>query len=96
MSFDQLHSFVTIAEEGALVRAARRLHVSQPPLTRKLRSLEDELGAALFERTARGVQLTPAGEALLPRARRVLQEVAEAKAAVGLVGGGLGGRRSGG
>ena len=82
MSFDQLESFVAVAEEGALVRAARRLHVSQPPLTRRLRSLEDELGAPLFERLARGVRLTEAGEALLPVARRVIAEVAAAREAV--------------
>ncbi len=82
MSFDQLHSFVVVAEERALVRAAARLHVTPAPLTRRIQGLEDELGAALFVRRARGVALTPAGEALLPVARRILAEVAAAREVV--------------
>lgn len=76
---------MTVADAGTLVRAARRLHISQPPLTRKLRALEEELGVALFERGPRGMRPTPAGEALLQRARSILAEVdraaAEARAA---------------
>lgn len=75
MSLDQLRAVVVIAEEGALVRAARRLHISQPPLTRKLRALEDELGVALFERAARGMTPTPAGTQLLEDARAILTAV---------------------
>jgi DNA-binding transcriptional LysR family regulator len=76
VSLDQLHYFVAVAEEGNIGRAARRLHISQPPLTRQIRHLETELGVELFLRTPRGVQLLPAGHVLLPRARRVLAEVA--------------------
>lgn len=86
MSVEQLNSFVVVAEEGALVRAARRLHVSQPPLTRRIQALEDELGATLFERLPRGVRLTPAGEALLPRARAVLAALDLARDAVRALG----------
>lgn len=83
MSLTQLEYFVAIAEEGHVGRAAERLHISQPPLSRQLRRLEDELGAALFERTPRGMTLLPAGERLLHHARRVLAEVDAAVAAVG-------------
>jgi DNA-binding transcriptional LysR family regulator len=82
MSLTQLRSFVVVAEEGNVTRAARRLHLSQPPLTRQLRALEDELGAALFTRTAKGVTLLPTGEALLAHAREILARVDDAAAAV--------------
>ncbi|MGE3674002.1 MAG: LysR family transcriptional regulator [Polyangiaceae bacterium] len=83
MSLVQLEYFVAIAEEGNIGRAARRLHVSQPPLSRQLRSLEEELGAELFKRTARGVQLLPHGKTFLEHARRVLAEVEHAKSCLG-------------
>jgi DNA-binding transcriptional LysR family regulator len=75
VSLDQLKHFVTVAEEGNIGRAARRLHISQPPLSRQIKRLEDELGEPLFRRTTQGVQLLPAGHRLLPRARQVLEAV---------------------
>jgi len=67
-----LHYFVAVAEEGQITRAAAKLHVAQPALSQAIASLESELGFAVFERHARGVNLTPAGETFLVKAREAL------------------------
>jgi DNA-binding transcriptional LysR family regulator len=67
-----LRYFVAIAEELHFTRAAERLYVSQPALSKQIRMLERQLGAELFERDRQGVALTLVGAALLPHARRVL------------------------
>jgi DNA-binding transcriptional LysR family regulator len=67
-----LRSFVTVAETGHVGRAAARLHISQPPLTRQIQQLERDLGTTLFVRGARGVELTEAGLMFLEEARNLL------------------------
>lgn len=72
MDLRQLGYFIAVAEERHLRRAAERLHLSQPPLTRHIKALEAELGVELFTRTPRGMLLTDAGETLLQDAYSVL------------------------
>ena len=71
-----LRYFVAVAEAGSLTEAAqRKLFTSQPSLSRQIRDLEDEVGAELLTRSARGIELTPAGRAFLDHARLVLSQV---------------------
>lgn len=82
MSLAQLRYFVAVAEEGNVCRAAGRLRVAQPPVSRQIRALEDELGAPLFTRTPRGMALLPSGEVFLDHARAILHAVERAGEAV--------------
>jgi DNA-binding transcriptional LysR family regulator len=70
-----LRSFVAVAEERHFGRAAERLHMAQPPLSQQIRRLEAQLGVTLLHRTTRSVDLAPAGEVLLVRAREILAAV---------------------
>ena len=78
MSLAQIRYFVAVAEEANVGRAARRLRVAQPPLSRQIRSLEEELGTPLFARSRRGMALLPAGQAFLTHARKILADLEEA------------------
>lgn len=71
-SLPQLEAFVAVAEELHFGAAAERLNMTQPPLSRQIQMLEKKLGAQLFGRTSRKVELTAAGATLLPRARQIL------------------------
>jgi LysR family hca operon transcriptional activator len=83
MELRHLRYFVAVAEAGSLtVAAERNLHTSQPSLSRQIRDLEDEVGAQLLTRRARGIELTPAGRAFLDHARLVLSQVEAATEAV--------------
>ena len=73
MEIQQVRAFLAVAEELHFGRAAERLGVLQPPLSRTIRALEDELGVSLFQRTTRNVKLSPEGEALIEPARKMLE-----------------------
>lgn len=76
-SFDlrRLRYFVSVAELGSVTRAAKELYIAQPALSQHIKQLEEELGGALFARTARGVQLTTLGAKLLVHTRTILNEI---------------------
>lgn len=80
MDLKHLTALVTVADTGSVTKAARILHIAQPALSRHVRALETEVGHELFERSRHGMTLTPAGEVLTERARRILLEVERARA----------------
>jgi len=82
MELYQLKSFAVLAEEGSLRPAAERLFVSQPTLSGHIKALEEEFGFELFERTRRGMLLTPEGERFLERASSILAEAQKAQSLV--------------
>ena len=89
MELRHLVTFVAVAEERSFTRASDRLHIVQSAVSAGVRTLERELGAALFDRTTHQVQLTDAGHALLPEARATLAAARAAREAVDQVRGGL-------
>jgi DNA-binding transcriptional LysR family regulator len=92
MELRQLRAFVVVAEELHFRRAAERLHLAQPSVSKLIRTLEAELGVQLFDRNRRGASLTAAGAALLPDAREVLARADEAAANTRATGMGRRGR----
>jgi len=82
MDINEIRSFLAVAEELHFGRAAERLHVAQPPLSRTIKQLERELGTTLFDRNTRSVRLTSSGQALVEPAKEVLEALRRARAAV--------------
>lgn len=83
MEIRQLEYFIAVADAGSITKAAGRCGVAQPSLSQQIQSLERSVGGPLLDRLGRGVALTDAGRAFLPRARRILAEVRDALAHVG-------------
>jgi len=81
MELYQLRTFVAIAQEGSLTRAAEKVFTSPPAVSAQLKALEDELGVKLFERSARGMELTEAGRRLLDDAQRTLASATQMRSA---------------
>ena len=77
IKLDKLRSFILVADEGNLTRAAKRRHTTPSAVSEHLRQLEDQFGLPLFDRTSRGMELTPEGRKLLPPARQALMQIAE-------------------
>jgi DNA-binding transcriptional LysR family regulator len=90
-TFDQLEAFIAVAEEEHFGRAAERLHLTQPPLSRQIQTLERHLQVSLFDRSKRRTQLTAAGSAFLVEARRLVAIARDAEVAVGRVAKGMSG-----
>ena len=74
MTLVQLRHFVALAEAGSFSKAAVRVFLTQPALSRSIQALEDEWGARLFDRIGRRIELTPYARDMLPRARRLLSD----------------------
>ena len=91
MELRHLRCFVALAEELHFTRAAERLHIEQPPLSRAIKELEDDLGVVLFERNRRGTVLTEAGATFLQDVRRVFAVLKQAQENVRAVAAGLSG-----
>ncbi len=79
MDISALQVFLAVAEAGSFSRAAERIYLTQPAISKRIAALESEIGTRLFDRIGRGIHLTPAGEALLTRARHLLLELEDVK-----------------
>ena len=79
MEIRHIHYFIAVAENLSFTKAAQQLMIAQPPLSRQIKDLEDELGAALFDRSPHGLHITPEGEAFLEYALRIMDLVKKSK-----------------
>jgi DNA-binding transcriptional LysR family regulator len=94
MDTQSLSAFLEVAESQSFSKAAERLHLSQPAISKRIATLEESLGAALFDRIGRQVALTDSGRTLLPYARRVLQDLEDGRRALSQLSGQVAGRLS--
>jgi DNA-binding transcriptional LysR family regulator len=92
MELKQMRYFLALAQGGSFSRASEQLHMAQPPLTRQIQNLEEEMGTALFVRTPRGVELTSAGKVMLAEVPNILSLVQAAKEKTQFAGKGFAGR----
>jgi DNA-binding transcriptional LysR family regulator len=92
METQNLRAFLLVAENGSFSIAARRLHLTQPAVSKRVAQLEEQMGSPLFDRIGRHVSLTEAGNALLPHARAVLREIQAAQQSVRDLSGEVGGQ----
>ncbi len=79
MEIRHIHYFIAVAENLSFTKAAQQLMIAQPPLSRQIKDLEDELGAALFDRSPHGLHITPEGEAFLEYALRIMDLVKKSR-----------------
>jgi DNA-binding transcriptional LysR family regulator len=91
MDIAALQAFLAVAETGSFSRAAERIFLTQPAISKRIALLEDELGAKLFDRVGRSPQLTPAGQALAARARELLKDFEDVRRVITNLGGTIGG-----
>lgn len=92
MELKDLEAFAMVAEELHFGRAAERLHISQPPLSHRIKMLESTVGFPLFDRSTRNVELTPDGQLLLPAVRRALREANRVEETASMISAGERGR----
>lgn len=94
MDIRQLRYFIAIVEEKTISAAAKRLHMSQPPLSQQLKAMEEALGTTLIERNGKSLAVTEAGKTLYQHALEIVQLMEEAQTAVTAVGQGMNGNLS--
>ena len=94
MELNNLQTFVAVAETGSFSQTSEQLFLTQPAISKRIAALEEELGTNLFDRIGRTVNLTEAGQALLPRARSILLEVEDSRRAISNLSGTISGKLS--
>src|SRR3990167_4268759 len=94
MDISALQAFLAVAESGSFSRAAEKIFLTQPAISKRIAALERQIGARLFDRIGRGIRLTEAGEALLSRARTVLKDLEDIKRGIANLSGTIAGELS--